>query len=169
MTGVQTCALPICRFATYKRAHLLFTDLDRLAKIVNNPDYPVQFLFTGKAHPHDGAGQGLIKRIIEISRRPEFLGNIRECDAIIHVLRCFDNGNIVHVDGSVNPVRDKEIIDTELQLKDLETVENRIKRVEKIAKVGGDKAAKIEYELLDRKSTRLNSSHPSSSRMPSSA
>ena len=64
------------RFATYRRAHLLFTDLDRLSKIVNNPDYPVQFLFTGKAHPHDGAGQGLIKRIIEISRRPEFLGKI---------------------------------------------------------------------------------------------
>ena len=64
------------RFATYKRAHLLFTDLDRLSKIVNNPDYPVQFLFTGKAHPHDGAGQGLIKRIIEISRPPEFLGKI---------------------------------------------------------------------------------------------
>ena len=64
------------RFATYKRAHLLFTDLERLSKIVNNPDYPVQFLFTGKAHPHDGAGQGLIKRIIEFSRRPEFLGKI---------------------------------------------------------------------------------------------
>lgn len=64
------------RFAIYKRAHLLFTDLERLSKIVNNPDYPVQFLFTGKAHPHDGAGQGLIKRIIEISRRPEFLGKI---------------------------------------------------------------------------------------------
>lgn len=64
------------RFATYKRAHLLFTDLERLSKIVNNPDYPVQFIFTGKAHPHDGAGQGLIKRIIEISRRPEFLGKI---------------------------------------------------------------------------------------------
>ncbi len=64
------------RFATYKRAHLLFTDLDRLAKIVNNPDRPVQFLYTGKAHPHDGAGQGLIKHIIEISRRPEFLGKI---------------------------------------------------------------------------------------------
>ena len=80
----------------------------------------------------------------------QFLGNIRECDAIIHVLRCFDNGNIVHVDGSVNPVRDKEIIDTELQLKDLETVENRIKRVEKQAKVGGDKQAKTEYGLLLR-------------------
>ena len=64
------------RFATYKRAHLLFTDLERLSKIVNNPDYPVQFLFTGKAHPHDGAGQGLIKRIIEISRHPECLGKL---------------------------------------------------------------------------------------------
>ncbi|KAA6341188.1 Glycogen phosphorylase [termite gut metagenome] len=64
------------RFATYKRAYLLFTDLDRLAKIVNNPKCPVQFLYTGKAHPHDGAGQDLIKRIIEISRRPEFLGKI---------------------------------------------------------------------------------------------
>ena len=64
------------RFATYKRAHLLFTDLDRLAKIVNNPEHPVQFIFSGKAHPADGAGQGLIKRIFEISRRPEFLGKI---------------------------------------------------------------------------------------------
>lgn len=64
------------RFATYKRAHLLFTDLDRLEKIVNNPDRPVQFLFAGKAHPHDGAGQGLIKRIIEISRMPQFIGKI---------------------------------------------------------------------------------------------
>ena len=64
------------RFATYKRAHLLFTDLDRLAKIVNNPQFPVQFIFAGKAHPADGAGQDLIKRIVEISRRPEFLGKI---------------------------------------------------------------------------------------------
>ena len=64
------------RFATYKRAHLLFTDLDRLSKIVNNPEHPVQFLFSGKAHPADGAGQGLIKRIYEISQRPEFLGKI---------------------------------------------------------------------------------------------
>lgn len=64
------------RFATYKRAHLLFTDLDRLAKLVNNEKYPIQFLYTGKAHPADGAGQGLIKQIIEISRRPEFLGKI---------------------------------------------------------------------------------------------
>ena len=64
------------RFATYKRAHLLFNDLDRLAKIVNDPERPVQFLFAGKAHPHDGGGQGLIKKIYEISRRPEFLGKI---------------------------------------------------------------------------------------------
>jgi len=64
------------RFATYKRAQLLFTDLDRLAKIVNNPHYPVQFIYTGKAHPADGAGQGLIKRIVEISRMPEFQGKI---------------------------------------------------------------------------------------------
>lgn len=64
------------RFATYKRAHLLFTDLDRLAKIVNNPERPVQFIFSGKAHPADGAGQGLIKRVFEISQRPEFLGKI---------------------------------------------------------------------------------------------
>ncbi|MGN1236107.1 MAG: redox-regulated ATPase YchF [Bacteroidaceae bacterium] len=78
----------------------------------------------------------------------QFLANIRETDAILHVLRCFDNDNVVHVDGSVDPVRDKEIIDTELQIKDLETVENRIKRVEKIAQVGGDKNAKIEYEVL---------------------
>lgn len=64
------------RFATYKRAHLLFTDLDRLSSIVNNPDCPVQFIFSGKAHPADGGGQALIKHIIEISRRPEFLGKI---------------------------------------------------------------------------------------------
>ena len=64
------------RFATYKRAHLLFTDLDRLAKIVNNDQFPVQFVFSGKAHPADGAGQGLIKRIMEISRMPQFLGKI---------------------------------------------------------------------------------------------
>ena len=64
------------RFATYKRAHLIFTDLERLEKIVNNPQRPVQFLFTGKAHPADGGGQGLIKQIIEISRMPQFLGKI---------------------------------------------------------------------------------------------
>jgi len=79
----------------------------------------------------------------------QFLANIRECDAIIHVLRCFDDTNIVHVDGSVNPVRDKEIIDMELQLKDLETIESRMAKVEKQARVGGDKQAKIELGVLE--------------------
>jgi GTP-binding protein YchF len=78
----------------------------------------------------------------------KFLGNIRECHAIIHVLRCFDNPNIVHVDGSVNPVRDKEIIDTELQLKDWEAVDARIKKVEKQAKTGGDPEARKLYDVL---------------------
>ena len=73
----DTLMIGFCRrFATYKRAHLLFTDLDRLSKIVNNPEHPVQFIFSGKAHPADGAGQGLIKKIFEISQRPEFLGKI---------------------------------------------------------------------------------------------
>ncbi|MBL7952258.1 MAG: redox-regulated ATPase YchF [Flavobacteriales bacterium] len=79
----------------------------------------------------------------------QFLGNIRECDAILHVLRCFDDPNVVHVDGSVDPVRDKEVIDIELQLKDLETVEARIKKVEKQAQIG-EKEAKRRYELLSR-------------------
>ena len=78
----------------------------------------------------------------------KFLANIRETDAIIHVLRCFDDENVVHVDGSVNPVRDKEIIDAELQLKDLETVESRIQKCEKAAKAGGDKNAKLQLEVL---------------------
>lgn len=78
----------------------------------------------------------------------KFLGNIRQTDAIIHVLRCFESNDITHVDGSVNPVRDKEIIDTELQLKDLETVESRISKVQKQAQSGGDKAAKRLYDLL---------------------
>ena len=80
----------------------------------------------------------------------QFLANIRETDAILHVLRCFDDGNIVHVDGSIDPVRDKEIIDTELQIKDLETVENRIKKVEKQATTGGDKEARKLLNLLQR-------------------
>jgi GTP-binding protein YchF len=78
----------------------------------------------------------------------KFLANIRECDAILHVLRCFDNDNIVHVDGKVNPVSDKEIIDTELQIKDLEAVEARMKKTEKMAKTGGDAEAKKLYEAL---------------------
>ena len=71
----------------------------------------------------------------------KFLGNIRECNALLHVLRCFDDDNVVHVDGNVNPVRDKEIIDTELQLKDLESVDAKLKKYEKLAKTGTDKDA----------------------------
>lgn len=80
----------------------------------------------------------------------KFLANIRNTNAIIHVLRCFDNDNITHVDGSIDPVRDKGVIDTELQLKDLETVENRIAKVAKQAQTGGDKIAKRQYEILLR-------------------
>lgn len=89
----------------------------------------------------------------------QFLANIRETDAILHVLRCFDDPNIVHVDGSVDPVRDKEIIDTELQLKDLETVENRINKVHKQAQTGGDKNAKKLYEVLLKYKTVLEQGH----------
>src|SRR5476651_2136705 len=78
----------------------------------------------------------------------KFLANIRETNAIIHVLRCFDDPNVVHVDGSVNPVRDKDVIDTELQLKDIESVEGKIRKVEKLAKAGVDKEAKKAYETL---------------------
>lgn len=80
----------------------------------------------------------------------KFLANIRETDAILHVLRCFDDDNITHVDGSVDPVRDKEIIDTELQLKDLETIESRIQKVQKQAQTGGDKQAKLAYQVLSK-------------------
>ncbi|MBR5464449.1 MAG: redox-regulated ATPase YchF [Alistipes sp.] len=78
----------------------------------------------------------------------KFLGNIRTTHAIIHVLRCFENGNITHVDGSIDPVRDKGVIDTELQLKDLETIENRLAKTQKQAAVGGDRQAKRAVELL---------------------
>src|SRR5207344_781929 len=79
----------------------------------------------------------------------QFLSNIRECDAIIHVVRCFEDPNVVHVDGSVNPVRDKGTIDTELQLKDLDSVDKKINRVEKMAKSGEDKDAKKALEVLN--------------------
>ncbi len=84
----------------------------------------------------------------------KFLGNIRECNAILHVLRCFDDDNVIHVDGKVNPVADKEIIDTELQLKDLESVDTKLKKFEKAAKVGNDKdAVKVYNTLLKVKET----------------
>lgn len=86
----------------------------------------------------------------------QFLANIREVDAIIHVIRCFDNDNIVHVAGKVDPIEDKEVIDTELQLKDLESVDKRIQRVEKIAK-SGDKEAKAEHEVLVKFKAHLES------------
>lgn len=78
----------------------------------------------------------------------KFLANIRETDAILHVLRCFDDPNVVHVDGSVDPLRDKEIIDAELQLKDLETVESRLQKIQKQAQTGGDKQAKQVCDVL---------------------
>jgi len=87
----------------------------------------------------------------------QFLANIRETDAIIHVLRCFDDPNVVHVDGSVNPIRDKETIDTELQIKDLEAVDKKIQKYEKIARVGSDKEAKKIYDVLSLYKTHLES------------
>ncbi|PIV18134.1 MAG: redox-regulated ATPase YchF, partial [Flavobacteriales bacterium CG03_land_8_20_14_0_80_35_15] len=86
----------------------------------------------------------------------KFLANIRETDAIIHVLRCFDNDNIVHVDTTINPIRDKETIDYELQIKDLESVEKRIERVKKAAKTG-DKNAQKEWEILELVKSGLES------------
>ena len=93
----------------------------------------------------------------------KFLANIRETDAILHVLRCFDDDNITHVDGSVDPVRDKEIIDYELQLKDLETVESRMARTQKQAQTGGDKVAKMQYEVLCRFKEALDQGKPARS------
>jgi ribosome-binding ATPase YchF (GTP1/OBG family) len=77
----------------------------------------------------------------------QFLGNIRETNAIIHVLRCFENDNVTHVDGSVNPIRDKETIDTELQLKDLETIEKRLEKAKKMSK-SGEKEAKLNVDVF---------------------
>jgi hypothetical protein len=90
----------------------------------------------------------------------QFLANIRECHAIIHVLRCFDDPNVVHVNGIVNPIRDKEIIDTELQLKDLESVEKKLARVRNAAKVGLDKEAKKLFEVLSAYKEHLAAGKP---------
>lgn len=87
----------------------------------------------------------------------KFLANIRETDAIIHVLRCFDDDNVTHVDVTIDPVRDKEIIDMELQLKDLETIDSRVAKVQKQAQAGGDKNAKRLYEILMQYKTALES------------
>ena len=88
----------------------------------------------------------------------QFLANIRETDAILHVLRCFDDDNIIHVDGSVNPLRDKETIDIELQFKDLETVEKKLEKVNRAARTGNKEAVK-EKVLLDLLKTELESSN----------
>ena len=93
----------------------------------------------------------------------KFLANIRETDAILHVLRCFDDDNVTHVDGSVDPVRDKEIIDYELQLKDLETIESRISKTQKAAQTGGDKTDKMQYEVLRRYKDALDAGRPARS------
>ena len=90
----------------------------------------------------------------------KFLANIRETNAILHVLRCFDDPNVVHVDGSVDPVRDKEIIDAELMIKDLETVDSRIQKVQKQAQTGGDKQAKIAYDVLVKYKAALEQGKP---------
>ena len=116
--------------------------LDKLTEMYNpKKTVPTTFEFTDIAGLVKGAskGEGLGNK---------FLANIRETDAILHVLRCFDDPNVVHVDGSVDPIRDKEIIDAELQLKDLETVDARIQKVQKQAQTGGDKQAKQIYEVL---------------------
>ncbi len=93
----------------------------------------------------------------------QFLANIRETDAILHILRCFDDPNVVHVDGSVDPVRDKEIIDFELQIKDLETVENRLSKLMKQAQSGGDKAARRACDILIRYKEALSAGKPARS------
>ena len=93
----------------------------------------------------------------------KFLANIRETDAILHVLRCFDDDNITHVDGTVDPVRDMEIINYELQLKDLETVESRLAKTLKAAQTGGDKAAKLQAEVLTAYREALSQGRPARS------
>src|SRR6202008_1423657 len=118
--------------------------LDKLAaKAQSAKTVPTQLEFVDIAGWVKGAskGEGLGN---------QFLANIRETNAILHVLRCFDDPNVVHVDGSVNPVRDKEIIDLELQFKDLEGVEQRLKKLEKQAKSGTDKDAKKTYDILQQ-------------------
>ena len=93
----------------------------------------------------------------------KFLANIRETDAILHVLRCFDDDNITHVDGSVDPVRDMEIINYELQLKDLETVDSRLAKTLKAAQTGGDKTARLQADVLQAYKASLEEGKPARS------
>ena len=118
--------------------------LDKLAELVKpNKLVPTQIEIVDIAGLVRGAsrGEGLGNK---------FLGNIREVDAIIHVIRCFEDENILRDEGAINPIGDKEIIDTELQLKDLESVEKKIQKIEKKARVGGDAKAKAEFDILKR-------------------
>jgi GTP-binding protein YchF len=118
--------------------------LDKLAELVQpNRVVPTTIEFVDIAGLVKGAskGEGLGNK---------FLANIREVDAIVHVIRCFEDDNILREEGAINPISDKEIIDTELQLKDLESVEKKIQRVEKMAKTGGDPKAKRAFEVLAR-------------------
>lgn len=118
--------------------------LDKLAELVKpNKIVPTQIEIVDIAGLVRGAsrGEGLGNK---------FLGNIREVDAIIHVIRCFEDENILRDEGAINPISDKEIIDTELQLKDLESVEKKVQKIEKQARVGGDAKAKAEFDILKR-------------------
>ncbi|MBI2282637.1 MAG: redox-regulated ATPase YchF [Bacteroidetes bacterium] len=118
--------------------------LNKLAELVQ-PDriVPTQMEIVDIAGLVKGAskGEGLGNK---------FLGNIREVDAIIHVIRCFEDENVLREEGAINPISDKEIIETELQLKDMESVEKKMQRVEKMARVGSDTKAKAEFEILTR-------------------
>lgn len=118
--------------------------LDKLAELVKpNRIVPTQIEIVDIAGLVKGAsrGEGLGNK---------FLGNIREVDAIIHVIRCFEDDNILREEGAINPISDKEIIDTELQLKDLESIEKKMQRIEKQARIGNDAKAKAEFEVLTR-------------------
>ena len=140
--GKETAHIIAGHFHTVE--NILNAAVEELAKIVNPERIQhstVDFVDIAGLVKGASAGEGLGN---------QFLANIRETDAILHVLRCFDDPNVVHVDGSVDPIRDKEIIDTELQLKDLETVENRIGKVQKQATTGGDKNARKFLDLLLR-------------------
>ncbi|SFW31466.1 redox-regulated ATPase YchF [Chitinophaga sancti] len=120
------------------------TRLSKLAELVNpNRIVPTTIEFVDIAGLVKGAskGEGLGNK---------FLANIREVDAIVHVIRCFEDENILREEGAINPISDKEIIDTELQLKDLESVEKKVARTEKMAKTGGDPKAKVEFEILKK-------------------
>jgi hypothetical protein len=118
--------------------------LNKLAElVVPNRIVPTQMEIVDIAGLVKGASQGE-------GLGNKFLGNIREVDAIIHVIRCFEDENVLREEGAIDPMGDKEIIDTELQLKDLESVEKKMQRVEKMARVGSDAKAKAEYEILTR-------------------